>query len=104
MGPPYGKLPILFITIPIIIPIRIPEDMAMVWVPLTIFGCPMSLGVPGIILETMGAAPTTSSTGKLLVIFLANHNNEEHVRLQESLNMKKFGGSSPKIAAKSRMF
>jgi len=78
--------------------------MAMVWVPLTIFGCPMSLGVPGIILETMGAAPTTSSTGKLLVIFLANHNNEEHVRLQESLNMKKFGGSSPKIAAKSRMF
>ena len=41
MGPPYGKLPILF-------PYHsheIPKDMGMVWVPLTIFGGPMSLGV-----------------------------------------------------------
>ena len=28
------------------IPIRIPKDMGIVWVPLTIFGGPMSLGVP----------------------------------------------------------
>ena len=26
---------------------RIPKDMGIVWVPLTIFGGPMSLGVPG---------------------------------------------------------
>ena len=32
-------------------PIRIPKDMGMVWVPLTIFGGTMSLGVPGISLE-----------------------------------------------------
>ncbi len=48
MGPPYGKLPILFPYHP---HFRIPKDMGIVWVPLTIFGGPMSLGVPGITLE-----------------------------------------------------
>ena len=52
----------------------------------------------------MGEASTSSFTGKSLVIVLANHNNEAHVSSQEVFNMKKFGGSSAKIAAKSRMF
>ena len=47
MGPPYGKLPILF---PYHSHVRIPKDMGMVWVPLTKKGVPL-LGVPGITLE-----------------------------------------------------
>ena len=46
MGPPYGKLPILF---PNPTPIRIPKDMGIVWEAYH-KGVPL-LGVPGITIE-----------------------------------------------------
>ena len=54
MGPPYGKRDPYYSLIPL--PCSNPQRYGkLVWVPLTIFGGPMSLGVPGITLDVMGS-------------------------------------------------
>ena len=94
MGPPYGKLPILFTYHS---HFRIPKDMGMVWVPLTIFGGPMSLGVPRISLEmkgfSQGVAPGVA-LGELSSPLLPKYNHQHYT--SKYLKVKKKGLPIPK--------